>query len=312
MLTLDNQLRRIGTEDLEGPHRAGNADPHPQVVQRQSTQVAARPCLLGPERPAGKPAAGPRPPAGTTISACAAALPNQEKRIADLRRALRAHPCHGCSEREDHARWSERWWKLRRETDALVRQIQGRTNTIAKTFDRVCDVLSAYGYLEPASDGRQTISPDGQRLRRIYGEKDLLISQSLRLGAFGDLDAVEVAALASVLVYQAKREDRGLRPRMPSVSLETSVDVVIREWSALEDVEEQNKLPLTGEPELGLVWPMYKWARGGTCRRCSAARTSQPGTSSAGSSRSLTCSTRSPRSRDWNPAWPAFAQRPSP
>jgi ATP-dependent RNA helicase HelY len=73
---------------------------------------------------------------------------------------------------------------------------------------------------------------------------------------------VEVAALASVLVYQAKREDRGLRPRMPSVSLETAVDVVVREWSALEDVEEQNKLPLTGEPELGLVWPMYKWARG--------------------------------------------------
>jgi ATP-dependent RNA helicase HelY len=49
---------------------------------------------------------------------------------------------------------------------------------------------------------------------------------------------------------------------MPSVSLETSVDVVIREWSALEDVEEQNKLPLTGEPELGLIWPMYKWAKG--------------------------------------------------
>ena len=58
-----------------------------------------------------------------------------------------------------------------------------------------------------------SISPDGQRLRRIYGEKDLLISQSLRMGAFNDLDAAEVAALASVLVYQAKREDRGLRPQ---------------------------------------------------------------------------------------------------
>ena len=27
-------------------------------------------------------------------------------------------------------------------------------------------------------------------------------------------------------------------------------------------MEEQHKLPLTGEPELGLVWPMYKWASG--------------------------------------------------
>jgi len=60
----------------------------------------------------------------------------------------------------------------------------------------------------------------------------------------------------------SRNTDFGLRPRMPSVSLETAVDIVVREWSALEDIEEQNKLPLTGEPELGLVWPIYKWARG--------------------------------------------------
>ncbi|TPV53314.1 DEAD/DEAH box helicase [Pseudarthrobacter phenanthrenivorans] len=261
VLTLDNQLRRIGTDDLEGPIAPVTRIRIPKSFNakvpksRRDLASSARNALRE-----------NRPPApGNNRNhdfGLATTLPNQEKRIADLRRALRAHPCHGCSEREDHARWSERWWKLRRETDGLVRQIQGRTNTIAKTFDRVCDVLSAYGYLEPAADGRLAISPDGQRLRRIYGEKDLLISQSLRLGAFDDLDAAEVAALASVLVYQAKREDRGLRPRMPSVSLETSVDIVVREWSALEDVEEENKLPLTGEPELGLIWPVYKWARG--------------------------------------------------
>ncbi|MGY4542661.1 ATP-dependent RNA helicase HelY [Arthrobacter sp. UYNi723] len=259
ILTLDNQLRRIGTEDLEGPIAPLTRIRIPKSFNakvpksRRDLASSARNALRENRPPA---------PGRSTDFGMGSVLPHQEKRITELRRALRAHPCHGCSEREDHARWSERWWKLRRETDALVRQIQGRTNTIAKTFDRVCDVLSAYGYLEAGADGRLAISPDGQRLRRIYGEKDLLISQALRLGALNDLDAVEVAALASVLVYQAKREDRGLRPRMPSVSLESSVDVVIREWSALEDVEEANKLPLTAEPELGLVWPMYKWAKG--------------------------------------------------
>lgn len=259
ILTLDNQLRRIGTEDLEGPIAPLTRIRIPKSFNakvpksRRDLASSARNALRENRPPA---------PGRSTDFGLGSVLPHQEKRITELRRALRAHPCHGCSEREDHARWSERWWKLRRETDALVRQIQGRTNTIAKTFDRVCDVLSAYGYLEAGADARLAISPDGQRLRRIYGEKDLLISQALRLGAFNDLDAVEVAALASVLVYQAKREDRGLRPRMPSVSLESSVDVVIREWSALEDVEEANKLPLTAEPELGLVWPMYKWAKG--------------------------------------------------
>ncbi|MEW1948191.1 DEAD/DEAH box helicase [Pseudarthrobacter sp902506025] len=261
VLTLDNQLRRIGTDDLEGPIAPVTRIRIPKSFNakvpksRRDLASSARNALRENRPPA--PGQNRNHDFGR-----GAAFPNQERRIAELRRALKAHPCHGCSEREDHARWSERWWKLRRETDGLVRQIQGRTNTIAKTFDRVCDVLSAYGYLEDTGDGRLNISPDGQRLRRIYGEKDLLISQSLRLGAFDDLDAAEVAALASVLVYQAKREDRGLRPRMPSVSLETSVDIVVKEWSVLEDVEEENKLPLTGEPELGLVWPLYKWARG--------------------------------------------------
>ncbi|MGZ4661566.1 MAG: DEAD/DEAH box helicase, partial [Arthrobacter sp.] len=261
VLTLDNQLRRIGTDDLEGPIAPVTRVRIPKSFNAKVPK--SRRDLASSVRNALRENRPPAPGQNRNHDfGRGAALPNQERRISDLRRALKAHPCHGCSEREDHARWSERWWKLRRETDGLVRQIQGRTNTIAKTFDRVCDVLSAYGYLEDAGEGRLNISPDGQRLRRIYGEKDLLISQSLRLGAFDDLDAAEVAALASVLVYQAKREDRGLRPRMPSVSLETSVDIVVKEWSVLEDVEEENKLPLTGEPELGLVWPLYKWARG--------------------------------------------------
>jgi ATP-dependent RNA helicase HelY len=260
VLTMDNQLRRIGIHDVEGPLAPITRIRIPKSFNAKVPK--SRRDLASSVRNAIRENRPPAPPNRNDDFGRAAALPNQEKRIAELRRELRAHPCHGCSEREDHARWSERWWKLRQETDGLVRQIQGRTNTIAKTFDRVCGVLAAYGYLETSDSRVLTISRDGQRLRRIYGEKDLLISQSLRMGAFSDLDAAEVAALVSVLVYQAKREDRGLRPKMPSVSLESAVDTVVREWSALEDVEEANKLPLTGEPELGLVWPIYKWAKG--------------------------------------------------
>ncbi len=260
VMTLDNQLRRIGLHDVEGPLSPITRIRIPKSFNAKVPK--SRRDLASSVRNAIREHRPPAPPRRDDDFGRASAAPNQEKRIAELRRELRAHPCHGCSEREDHARWSERWWKLRQETDGLIRQIQGRTNTIAKTFDRVCGVLTGYGYLETSDTGVLSISPDGQRLRRIYGEKDLLISQSLRMGAFNDLDAAEIAALASVLVYQAKREDRGLRPKMPSVSLESAVDIVVREWSALEDVEEANKLPLTGEPELGLVWPIFKWAKG--------------------------------------------------
>lgn len=261
VLTMDHQLRRIGIHDLEGPVSPVTRIRIPKSFNAKVPK--SRRELASSARNAIRENRPPSPDSSRHNDfGRAAALPDQERKIAELRRALRSHPCHGCSEREDHARWSERWWKLRQETDGLIRQIQGRTNTIAKTFDRVCELLFSYGYLETDESGKVVIGPDGQRLRRIYGEKDLLISQALRQGAFDDLDAAEIAALASILVFQAKREDRGLRPRMPSVSLETSVDIVVQEWSALEDTEEANKLPLTGEPELGLMWPIFKWAKG--------------------------------------------------
>ncbi|MFK0006301.1 DEAD/DEAH box helicase [Paenarthrobacter sp. NPDC090520] len=260
ILTSDNQLRRIGAHDVDAPVSPVTRIRIPKSFNAKLPK--ARRDLAASMRHAVSDDAPKRRNSRHEDFGLGSRTQEQEKRIAELRRNLRAHPCHGCSEREDHARWSERWWKLRKETDGLVRQIQGRTNTIAKTFDRVCDVLSSYGYLEANDAGKVTISADGQRLRRIYGEKDLLISQAIREGAINDLDAAEMACFATTLVYQAKREDRGLRPKMPSISLETAVDIVVREWSRLEDTEEQNRLPLTAEPELGLMWPMYKWAKG--------------------------------------------------
>ena len=71
-----------------------------------------------------------------------------DREVARLRTELKAHPCHQCPEREDHARWAERWFKLQRDTETLKRRVDNRTNTVARTFDRVCDVLAALGYLE--------------------------------------------------------------------------------------------------------------------------------------------------------------------
>ena len=260
VLTEDKQVRRIGAQDLDAPLEAVS---YIRIPKQFNVRVAKdRRDLASSLRNALHDHRPPRPASKRTDAMHTAGTERQEKAIAELRRKMRAHPCHGCADREDHARWAERWWKLRRETDNLVGQIRGRTNTIAKTFDRVCSVLGDYGYVAPDGSDRTVVTPAGQKLRRIYGEKDLLVALSLENGALDDVDAAELACLATVLVYQAKRDERGLRPRMPSVSLEGAVDVIIRQWSQLTDREEAQKLPLTGEPEMGLVWPMYKWVKG--------------------------------------------------
>ena len=260
VLTEDKQVRRITAQDLDS---AVESVSHIRVPKSFNSRVTKdRRDLASALRNALQENRPPRASAARRSSLQLSGAGRQEQIITELRRKMRAHPCHGCSDRENHARWAERWWKLRRETDNLAGQIRGRTNTIAKTFDRVCDVLGHYGYVAPDDSGQMAVTSAGQKLRRIYGEKDLLIALSLQKGAFNDVDAAELAALATTLVYQAKREERGVRPKLPSVSLDAALDVIIRQWSEVTDLEESQRLPQTGEPELGLVWPMYKWAKG--------------------------------------------------
>jgi ATP-dependent RNA helicase HelY len=178
-----------------------------------------------------------------------------------LRRQLRQHPCHGCGEREDHARWAERWWRLKRETDGLTRRIDGRTNTIARTFDRVCDLLAEMGYLAGAGDDT-TVTPAGERLRRIYTEKDLLVAECLRHGAWDGLDAAGLAAVVSGAVYESRRETEGIAPRTPGGAVRAALAETVRIWSGLHDREADHRLQQTGEPDLALAVAVHRWASG--------------------------------------------------
>ncbi|MBB2987629.1 DEAD/DEAH box helicase [Terracoccus luteus] len=181
-----------------------------------------------------------------------------DARIDELRRRMRAHPCHQCPHREEHARWAERWWRLRRETDGLQRKIDGRTNSVAKTFDRICDLLVDLGYL---ADAGETVTPDGDRLRRLYTEKDLLAAESLRAGLWKALDAPSLAAVVSTLVHEPRREE-GLAPRWPNDDVRDAYDRMIDLWSRLEDAEGALALPRTGMPDGGLAWAVHRWASG--------------------------------------------------
>ena len=98
--------------------------------------------------------------------------------LAALRQALRAHPCHACPEREDHARWAERHASCAVTPTRCSNGCATAPHTIARTFDRICGVLEELGYL----DG-DAVTPAGRRLAAIYTELDLLAAECLRAGA---------------------------------------------------------------------------------------------------------------------------------
>ena len=143
------------------------------------------------------------------VSAARRTRDERQRRIASLRKRMQRHPCHQCPDREHHARWAERYWKLKREIDKIRRQIDTRTGTVARIFDRVVDVLAALEYVAVDDDGATTLTPSGRTMRRIYGERDLLVAESLRRGIWKDLDAASLAALACSLVYEPRRDDAG-------------------------------------------------------------------------------------------------------
>lgn len=190
---------------------------------------------------------------------------DEDEAIAALRRELRAHPCHQCPDREEHARWAERWSRLEGEHRALVRRIEGRTGSIAVVFDRICEVLDSLGYLAADDEGGTVVTDEGRWLRRIYAENDLLLAECLRRGAWAELDVPGLAAAVSAVVYSARRDDRDRSPAVPggpSSRLGVALDATTRIWSELDDLESARRIESTQPLDLGLVAPVHRWAAG--------------------------------------------------
>jgi ATP-dependent RNA helicase HelY len=181
----------------------------------------------------------------------------EDHEVALLRIKLRQHPCHACAEREEHARWAERRHRLQRDTEQLRDKVAGRTGSLARTFDNVCALLTARGYLTPAGE----VTDAGRMLARIWTEADLLVAECLRRGVWDGLAPAELAAAASVVLYEARR-DADERASVPRGPVSDAVDATLKLWAELEADEAARGLDLTREPDLGFAWPIFRWARG--------------------------------------------------
>jgi ATP-dependent RNA helicase HelY len=184
-----------------------------------------------------------------------------ERKLAELKVRMKTHPCHLCSHREAHSRWAERWWQLHRETQAILDQIEGRTNLVASTFDKICDLLIELDYLD-SSDQDLQVTESGKMLARIYGERDLLVAEALRLKLWENLDAPSLAAMAAALVYEPRRDDENFEPRAVKGNFQQSFTNTQLLWDDLENLAKKHKLPRSSKLEMDLSYPIHRWATG--------------------------------------------------
>ena len=166
------------------------------------------------------------------------------------------HPVAACPDLRRHLRAAERAERAEREAARIERRIRGRTESLARQFDRVLRVLEAWGYV----DG-WALTEDGARLARIYHECDLLVAESLRTGLFDGVDVSDTAALASAFTYEA----RGPAADRPSVApgfLRERWEQLARLTKELTGAEEDAGLPVTRAPDTGFAPRARAWAAG--------------------------------------------------
>jgi len=181
---------------------------------------------------------------------------HMEGELSDLRKSLKAHSCHGCAEREDHARLAERAGRLTRENDGLTARVENRTHVIAKTFDQICQVLDHLEYI----DGEKPTT-QGKILTKIYAESDLLLTESIRRGLLDDLNATELLSVVSCMIFESRSQEN-LAPKLPSQKVTSTLTEIISLWAALEKIENDFGVKTQREPDAGFCFISYKWASG--------------------------------------------------
>jgi ATP-dependent RNA helicase HelY len=182
--------------------------------------------------------------------------PEAEAKADELERQARQHPCHSCPDRAKHERWALRASKLERDVAGLERRIRARTETLGRQFDRVISVLEELGYVRDF-----LLTEKGERLRRIYGEGDILVTEALWRGLLDAVSPPELAAIVSAFVYES-RERASRRAELPTQALRRRARALHDLWLTVRRHEDAHQVELCRELDFGFAFTVFEWAEG--------------------------------------------------
>lgn len=167
------------------------------------------------------------------------------------------HPVAGCPRAEQHVTWARRAERTRRRIVELRDRLRSEGVGLVEEFRAIERLLEGWGYLDGWS-----LTGRGRRLRFVYNELDLLLTEALERGLFWSLQPAELAALASCFVYEP-RTDQPSEIVWPTATLAgrwADIELLAKE---LERAERDARLPLTRRPDPGFVELAFRWASAG-------------------------------------------------
>ncbi|MCT7660080.1 DEAD/DEAH box helicase [Mycobacterium deserti] len=265
VLTEHRWAGRISTADYSGAAEPLGSMTLPKRVEHRNPRARrdlTSALLSAAERlavPSSKNKRSGRGSAGST-----AAEPDIDPELASLREQVRRHPAHQLPDREEKARLGERYLKIERDNAQVQQKVAAATNSLARTFDRIVVLLTERGFID-SSSGEPEVTDDGRLLARIYSESDLLVAEALRSGVWEGLDAPELAAVVSSVLYESRGDTPGAPQGVdaPTGKLRRALNQTRRLWTELRSDEQRHRITASREPDDGFVPAVYRWATTG-------------------------------------------------
>jgi ATP-dependent RNA helicase HelY len=166
------------------------------------------------------------------------------------------HPVAECPHLASHIRSARAARRTERRLDQHRRDARQSGAGLIQEFRSIESLLSEWGYL----DGWQ-LTPRGERLRFVYNELDLLLTESVERGVFEDLTPRSLASLLSCFVFEPRTDERS-EPEWPDAVLADRFQAVIDVWEELTALERSHRLAPTRMPDPGVVTITDRWADG--------------------------------------------------
>jgi ATP-dependent RNA helicase HelY len=173
----------------------------------------------------------------------------------EARQKVDEHPVHSCPDRAEHEKWAERYDELIKDTEGLRKVVRRRTETLARTFERVLNVLGSFGYVT----GEQ-LTVKGERLCRVYNESDLLVTETMEAGLLDPLEVPDLAAVVSTLVYET-RSSQTPEVHWPVQNVRRTFGQIMRIYRHIRTAEQEQALELCREPDPGFTEQIWWWAK---------------------------------------------------
>jgi ATP-dependent RNA helicase HelY len=167
------------------------------------------------------------------------------------------HPVSGDPDLKFRLIAAESAERIDRELEKLEKQVSNSTQSVSNKFDELVKLLTEWGFVD-----EWTLTQRGQMLSHIFHESDLLIANCVSDGIFDGLSASNMAAMASVFVFQARGGEESIATHFPNNELKVRWRSATKLSQKLATAETNHGLVVHRGPEAGFMGAALDWASG--------------------------------------------------